>query len=644
MRDRDLERRAERAGLLNQWRDAFGAPQRVAPETLRALLATMNADTEEDFLPPLLIVDAAAPAFELPLRRKPVRARLELEQGQRSDCTLRHRGNRVELGVTLPPGYHTLEIGTQRVTLAAAPPRCFSVADATGSDTKLWGIAAQLYSLRRDGDLGFGDFTALAQVAASAATHGASAIALSPTHAMFYADARRFSPYSPSNRAFLNVLHADPQALLGGEARHGAAGSARLIDWPASAARHRALCDVAFQRMTSGDLPGMGEFAEFRRMHGDALARHALFEALDEKGARKPDVASATARRFAARHGDRIAFHAFLQWRAAHDLSAANVAARDMPIGFIADLAVGVDPNGSECWTQPDAMLIGATIGAPPDALNAIGQSWGLTTFSPAALRRDGFAAFLAILRAAMRHAGGVRLDHVMSLMRLWLVPDGARPVDGAYLRYPFEDLVRLVALESWRNRCIVIGEDLGTVPDDCRARLARVGILGLDVLPFMRDGNAFLSPRRWRANAVAMTSTHDVAPIGGWWQGRDLDWRRRLHLFGERGEASERDERIRSKAQLARALSRNGKRVSARASEASIVDAAIDFVAASASPLAIVPIEDLLGAAEAPNLPGTIDEHPNWRRRYPAPASRLLDAPRVARRLRALSRHRKRR
>ncbi len=642
MRDRDLERRAESAGLFIQWRDAFGAPRRVAPDTLRALLATIHADAEKKFLPPLIIVDAAAPSFALPLRHRPRRARLYLEQGQRRDCNLRSRGDRIELGVGLPPGYHTLEIGTQRITLAAAPSRCFSIADATDSDAKLWGIAAQLYSLRRDGDLGVGDFTALAQFAASAAKRGASAVALSPVHAMFYADARRFSPYSPSNRAFLNVLHADPQKLLDSNDHHATA-SARLVDWPASATRHRALCESAFQRMVDGDLPGAGDFAAFRRTRGDALTRHALFESLDERGGRKPSVASAAARRFAAEHDDRIAFHAFLQWRAAHDLSAAQVAAREMPIGFIADLAVGVDPNGSECWTQPDAMLIGATIGAPPDALNAIGQSWGLTTFSPAALRRDGFAAFLKILRAAMRHAGGVRLDHVMSLMRLWLVPDGARPVDGAYLRYPFEDLVRLVALESWRNRCIVIGEDLGTVPDDCRARLARVGILGLDVLPFMRDGNAFLAPRRWRENAVAMTSTHDVAPIGGWWQGRDLDWRRRLRLFGERGEASERDERIRSKAQLARALSRSGKRVSPRASEAGIVDAAIDFVGASASPLAIVPIEDLLGAAEAPNLPGTIDEHPNWRRRYRAPASRLLDTPRVARRLRSLAQRRKR-
>ena len=635
MRDRDLERIAARAGLLTRWRDAFGRPQRVSPQTLRTLLQTMRADDEASFVPPLIVVDAAAPSLALSLRGSPARARIRLEQGGIRDCVLRRRGELITLHGKLPPGYHTLEIGKTHVTLAAAPARCFSIADAVGDRSKRWGIAAQLYALRRPDDPGFGDFTALAQFARSAADHGASAVALSPMHAMFYADARRFSPYSPSNRSFLNALYANPRELTG---HSKSARESSLIDWPAAAALHRTLSEEAFARFIAGELPGAGDFAEFRRTSGEALARHALFESLDERGGHKPAADSSTARRFGDEHGDRIAFHSFLQWRAAHNLMQARSAAQSMQIGFIADLAVGVDPNGSECWTQPHDMLIGASIGAPPDALNAIGQSWGLTTFSPAALRRNGFAAFLRVLRASMRYAGGVRLDHVMSLMRLWLVPVGARPVEGAYLRYPFDDLVRLVALESWRHRCIVIGEDLGTVPDECRAHLANAGILGLDVLPFMRTGAGLVPPKRWRATAVAMTSTHDLAPVAGWWQGRDLDWRRRLHLFGQRSEAQERDERAREKVQLANAMSRDRSRVSSRTAGERIVDAAIDYVAASASPLAIVPIEDLLGAVEAPNLPGTIDEHPNWRRRYRAPATKLLDTPRVAKRLRRLA------
>ncbi len=641
MRDRDIERIAARAGLLTQWVDAFGKPQRVAPETLRALLDAMHADDDEgNSVPSLVAVDAASPSFSLPLRGTSSRARLHLEQGDRIDCTLVRRGDRLALDTALPPGYHTLEIGETRVVLAAAPAQCFSIADAVGDRKKRWGVAAQLYGLRRPGDLGIGDFTALALFAQSAARHGAAAVALSPVHAMFYADAKRFSPYSPSNRMFLNALFSDPRAL--GIESDDASNSA-LIDWPATAALHRTASEAAFARLVAGELPGAGDFAEFRRTHGEALERHALFEALDERGGRKPLVDSRDAQQFRDEHGERVAFHSFLQWRAAHDLGLAKSRASAMPIGFIADLAVGVDPNGSECWTHPHDMLIGATIGAPPDVLNAIGQSWGLTTFSPAALRRHGFAAFLRILRAAMRFAGGVRLDHVMSLMRLWLVPDGATPADGAYLRYPFDDLLRLVALESWRHRCIVIGEDLGTVPEDCRTNLATAGILGLDVLPFMRQGAGFIPPKRWRRNAVAMTSTHDLAPVAGWWVGRDLDWRRRLHLFGDRNEADERDERTRSKAQLASALSRNRSRVSTRSMNERVVDASIDYVAASASPLAIVPLEDLLGAVEAPNLPGTIDEHPNWRRRYRAPAAKLLDTPRIAKRLRRIAQRGKR-
>ena len=288
-------------------------------------------------------------------------------------------------------------------------------------------------------------------------------------------------------------------------------------------------------------------------------------------------------------------------------------------------------------------MLAGATIGAPPDKLNAIGQDWGLTTFSPVALARNGFAPFLEILRAAMCHAGGVRIDHVMSLLRLWLVPRGAQPRAGAYLTYPAGDLLRLVALESWRHRCIVIGEDLGTVPAECRTRLAAAGILGIDVLPFMRAGNGFSVPSHWRGEAVATTSTHDLAPIAGWWSGRDLDWRSRLHLFGDRSQALERSDRARARTGLLRMMRRARiASLDARATPARVVDAAIDSVARTPSPLAIVPLEDLLGAQEHPNLPGTIAQHPNWRRRYPGEAGKLLDVRAAAVRIRRLRRGRR--
>jgi 4-alpha-glucanotransferase len=653
-RDSDVERDAVNVGLTTQWRDAFGKTRRVSSETLRALLDAVDAGDVRTATTTrtLVVAESKRPTFAF-TRRSAKHARIELEFGGSKYCEVERTSNdTIRLNADLPPGYHTVEIGTATFALAAAPSRCFSVGDATQTNEKLWGIAAQLYSLRRNRDFGFGDFTALTQLAVTAADRGAAALAISPLHAMFGARPENYSPYSPSNRGLLNVLFADASALLGNktfdsivrevglETEIAALQRSRLIDWQRSSALHRKIFEIAFERFMRGELPGVADFFAFRKDGGAALAHHACFEVLDENASAssKPRARSKREKDFAEQHSHRVSFQVFLQWCASRGLASAQAAARmhGMPLGLIADLAVGVDPSGSECWAQPRSMLMGATIGAPPDELNAIGQNWGLTTFSPAALGRESYTPFLSILRAAMRHAGGVRLDHVMSLMRLWLVPNGARPGDGAYLRYPFDDLVRLVALESWRNRCIVIGEDLGTVPPDCRTKLARAGILGLDVLPFMRDGASFLPARKWRGNAVAMTSTHDIAPVAGWWSARDLDWRRKLHLFGERSEKDERDDRTRARAQLALAIK------VAHPTPDRIVDAAIDFVNSSPSPLAIVPIEDLVASDEAPNLPGTIGEHPNWRRRYRADAHRLLALRDVSARVSRLARIRR--
>ena len=651
-RDSDVERDAAKVGLTTQWRDAFGKTRRVSSETLRALLDVADAARTTTTTRTLVVAESKRPTFAF-TGRNAKHARIELEYGESKHCEVERTSNdTIRLNVDLPPGYHTVEIGTATFALAAAPSRCFGVGDATQTNEKLWGIAAQLYSLRRNRDLGFGDFTALTQLAVTAADRGAAALAMSPLHAMFGARPENYSPYSPSNRGFLNVLFADASVLpgdktfdsivheIGAETEIAALQRSRLIDWQRSAALHRKIFEVAFERFMRGELPGVADFFSFREYGDAALAHHACFEALDENApaSSKPRAGSKREKDFAEQHSHRVLFHVFLQWCASRGLASAQAATQmhGMPIGLIADLAVGVDPSGSECWAQPRSMLIGATIGAPPDELNAIGQNWGLTTFSPAALGRESYTPFLSILRAAMRHAGGVRLDHVMSLMRLWLVPNGARASDGAYLHYPFDDLVRLVALESWRNGCIVIGEDLGTVPPDCRTKLARAGILGIDVLPFMRDGASFLPAKKWRGNAVAMTSTHDIAPVAGWWAARDLDWRRKLHLFGERSEEDEREDRARARTQLALAIKVT------RPTPDRIVDAAIDFVGSSPSPLAIVPIEDLVASDEAPNLPGTIDEHPNWRRRYRADAHRLLALRSVSARVSRLARIRR--
>ncbi len=260
--------------------------------------------------------------------------------------------------------------------------------------------------------------------------------------------------------------------------------------------------------------------------------------------------------------------------------------------------------------------------------MNRSGQQWGITSFSPVALRAGGFAPFLATLRAALRTAGGVRIDHAMGLQRLWLVPDGASPADGAYLNYPLTDMLRLLALESERHRAVVVGEDLGTVPAGFRPALDGHGVYGMRVLWFERDrdGKGFAPPAAWDARAMAMTSTHDLPTLAGWWLGADIALRAAHGVLGRDRNRVEA-ERDADRAALWRALTRSGAGKGGLPEQPeAFVDAALRHVAAADCALCLLPLEDVLGEIEQPNLPGTIDEHPNWRRRAPEPVLRLLE------------------
>ena len=393
-------------------------------------------------------------------------------------------------------GYHSVTIGGQVTTLAVAPARCMTVADLAPRE-RAWGIAAQIYGLRGPGDCGIGDAAGVIALAGQAAGLRADALALSPVHALFAADPNHFSPYSPSSRLFYNPLYADARIVFGDRVDRafdaaGLSGLAReleqqsLIDWPRAARAKMSALRSLYEDFSSTDLASGGvttpakDFAAFRQAGGALLEDHARFEALHAKmlaaggawnwsewpvGWRDPQSAEVAS--FARANQAEITFHCFLQWIADRSLAAAQSKAREagMRIGLVADLAVGMSGAGSHAWTSQNDILVGLEIGAPPDLYNAKGQTWGLTTFSPRALSAGGFAPFLATLRAALRHAGGVRIDHAMGLLRLWVVPRGAEAKDGAYLAYPIDDLMRLTALESHRHRAIVVGEDLGTVP-----------------------------------------------------------------------------------------------------------------------------------------------------------------------------------
>jgi len=695
--DAEILKLATAAGLTHEWTDAFGKQKQVSPDALRTILealgfpCTSEADCRDSHarlaavrgergLPVLVTATVGEPIQLGAVHSVAGKAyRIELEDGRYIDGRF---PDAVDGETALPPiecyGYHRLKVGDAEMTLAVAPRRCYGVADALArsggahGDARLWGLGVQLYSLRRTGDGGIGDFTGLSSLVRSAAAHGAAAVAISPVHAMFSADVNRYSPYGPSSRLFLNALHIDPARVLGPEAMAGALdalgndAAARyaaleqqpLIDWPAAATLRLSLLRRLYEQFTASG--GHSDFEEFRRRGGGALQDHARFEALHawrlghgESGDWRTwpqgwrDPRGAEVDEFARQQAKEVEFHRFLQWQAATGLSGAQRTAHDagMPIGLITDLAVGADNDGSQAWSRQAEIINGLSVGAPPDVINTRGQSWGLGAFSPHAMKAKGFGAYIEMLRAIFDYAGGARIDHVLGLSRLWLVPNGASPENGAYLQYPLQDLLRLIALESWRHHAIVIGEDLGTVPQGFDTKLAQAGLLGIRVLMFQQYGGRFFRPDEWSPHAIATTTTHDLPTIAGWWQERDIDWRVKLDLLAPgQSEHDARQDRARERTSLWNALTASGCAHGGEPDRNNTdvpLDAAIKLMSSTPAPLAMLPIEDALGLVEQPNLPGTIDTHPNWRRRLSGEVERVLDDPAVVSRLDAVNRNR---
>jgi 4-alpha-glucanotransferase len=685
MSDRALHELAGLAGIAPRWQDWRGEQREVSPDNLRRILAALGLPCDSPArqseslaqlrgeqararLPPLVTASSDSgfegPAAELTPGR---RLRLTLERGETLDLLPEDiGGGRARLRPVTQAGYHRLELADREITLAVAPLRGCSVADLA-TRPRIWGLAAQLYGLRRPGDGGIGDFTALEQFVRQAAAAGADAVAISPVHAQFSADIHRYGPYAPSSRLFYNVMHGDPASVLGAEltadlaSRCGIAESlaeleeAPLIDWPRAQRLRlqlfRAAWNLLRQRDAGSPDPLMDEWRRYRRAGGAALEAHARFETLHaaqfgqgrwhwrDWPAELQDPASSAVAAFAGRYEDEVDFHGFLQWLAERGLAGAQRCAREsgMSIGLIGDLAVGSDGGGSQAWMRQQDLLQGLTIGAPPDAISALGQGWGLAAFSPLALQARGYGAFLEMLRAALRHVGGLRIDHVLGLQRLWLIPDGGTAADGAYLRYPLQDLMRLIALESWRHHALIVGEDLGTVPEGLRERMQQAGLLGMRVLWFERDHGYFIEPSRWTPAAMATTSTHDLPTTRGWWLGRDIDAREAAGQGTAADAARDRELREQDRSMLWGAFEHAGVAAPPRpgaTDDTTVLAPALRFVSRTPCELAMIPLEDIAGLAEQPNLPGTLDEHPNWRRRLPEPGDQLLRRPEAMQRL----------
>lgn len=585
--DAALRAAARTAGLMPQWEDVSGRHCEVAPEVLRAVLQVLQPQAEEVDLP--LHTAICGEAVVLPAAAGA--ACWVDEAGQQIDARQVAAGKWL---VPSQPGYWHWQQGPRRIAVAVAPQKAWWPSQVD----RCWGLAVQVYSLRSAGDAGIGDSAGCTPWLQRLGQHGGQALALSPMHAGL-PPGDGYSPYSPSDRRWLDplqasLLQAAPDAARAALAADqalseavNAATAMRRIDWPGTA-------DLKWRWLRGARL-------QLQQVQPELWAEVCQWQA--EAGAALQEYAALAAN---ARSGS-VQDHVFAQWaaqrcwRQLHSQARSNGAA----IGLIADLAVGCAPEGAEARSQASAMLAGLELGAPPDAFNTQGQAWGITGFSPLALRRQGYAPFINLLRAVMAGRGGVRIDHILGLHRLWVLPQGASARDGVYLQFPLQDLLNLLVLESWRHQCLVIGEDLGVVPAGIRQQLAARGVLGVDVLPFTRDAAGFLPAERWRRDAVAMPSTHDLPPLGGWLRGRDLRWRARL------GEIED----------LPAALAQRGADAAALADMihgGNVEEDALDLLARTPSRLALLPLEDALDLRTQVNLPGTVGVHPNWRRRLP--------------------------
>jgi 4-alpha-glucanotransferase len=422
--------------------------------------------------------------------------------------------------------------------------------------------------------------------------------------------------------------------------RMKALSEAPQIDWPAGHAAKRALFRALYDLLPQASEQIRADFRAFRDGASDILKDFALFEVLHgaQSGA---DPALWSWRRWpkglrpreAKKNAspEELDFQIFLQWLVARSYGAAQRACRDagMRAGLIADLAIGIDPSGAHAWARPDEVLQGLTIGAPPDYYSAEGQNWGLTGFSPRGLTAKNFEPFIETLRANLRHSGGLRIDHVMGLSRLWLIPEGGGALDGAYVDYPAKTLYRLAALESWRHGALVIGEDLGTLPMGYQDHLAAQGVAGMRVLRFERDANGFRPPAAWSPQAAALTSTHDMISTAGWWKGADfaaVPWNGPL---GEPERQKLEDIRAWDRGLLWWAFQQAGLASGERPEPEDagpVVEAALGFIAQTPCALKLVSLEDALASDVQPNVPGTTVEKPNWRHRFLTPAGDLLD------------------
>lgn len=591
---------------------------------------------------------------------------------------------RVELPApkSLPLGYYELTIHAEGLVggsmgsmrLIVAPRHCY-VPPVLESGHRLWGLALQLYSLSSGRNWGCGDFSDLDKIVEWAGKSlGAGFVGLNPLHAIRNSVPHHASPYAPLNRLALNELYIDlerlPEFFASEDAQKQyrspefqaklqALREGRRVDYDAIAGAKRTMLDLAYRQFlkeaytgTEPDVQPQTARAKllerFIKAEGEALELYAIFQTLDEER-RMIQSKTATwsewpkqfltpgsaAREYGRRHRKRVRFFQYIQWIASEQLYEVRRAAEQagMPIGLYTDLALGAERNGAEAWMYQSVLALDADCGAPPDAFAPEGQNWGLPPVNPVALRDNRYELLIQLLRKNLRYGGAIRLDHVMALCRLFWIPKGKQASEGTYVLYPFEDLLAIIALESVRSKTVVIGEDLGTVPDWVREQLVKAGVFSYRVFYFeRRSDGAWKSPQEYPQQALATVTTHDLPTLTGFWSGEDIQVRAGLGSF--RDEAARRqawEERQRDKGRILAALKQEGLLPSGMSNDPAGVPAMTpalcraihSYLARTPSWLVLANLEDGLEEISQTNLPGTVENHPNWRRKY---ASRVED------------------
>lgn len=604
----------------------------------------------------------------------------ELGEAERAEIDGRWQTRRhLWLPDDLPHGYHTLRVSiggraSEACALIVAPTACFEP-QAMHEGRRLWGVAVQLYTLRSRHNWGIGDFADLQDVVRGCAAAGAHFIGLNPLHALFPANPRHFSPYSASSRHFLNVLYIAveqlPEYAECNAARRQVADprfQAELqrlratanVDYAGVARAKASVLDALFahfeqEHIRKGSRRAQ-QFQAFKSERGGTLRLHALHDALDEhlrgqdadrywgwpawpESLRDPHGDGVRA--FAAAHASRVDYYAWLQWLADEQLRAAQQLARalGMPIGLYGDYAVGVNPSGAETWSDQSLYRKSAGVGAPPDALALKGQDWGIPPQDPNVLQAEHYQPFRNLLAASMRSFGALRLDHVMALYRQWWVPVGLESTAGGYVHYPVDDLMSVLALESERHACLVVGEDLGTVPAEMSHMMAERHVYSYRVLLFEKHGDGrFRHPGEYPRRAIATVTTHDLPTLKGYWTGSDIELRQRLALYPS-DEVRQRvlQERVEDRQALLRALDEQG--LAGAHGDAATVPFSFElahavqvYLARSASALVVLQAEDLAGMPDPVNVPGTCDEHANWQRKMSGDLAQVFAEPAVTR------------